>query len=75
MEEEKKKKVSNPSKIGLAVFLVGIIIVATGTLQKDETFAYYGMILVMIGLFIYIAYSFSFGGKNKINYKEKRKKR
>jgi hypothetical protein len=70
------KNFSKPVKIGIIILLVGIAVMAYGTFLNDENISYYALLIIITGLFIYMAYNFNFTSKSNVNYfsKEKGKK-
>ncbi|HEX2408579.1 MAG TPA: hypothetical protein VHJ38_15355 [Nitrososphaeraceae archaeon] len=71
------KTFSTPVKIGVIILLIGIAVMAYGTFLNSETISYYALLIIIIGLFIYMAYTFNFVSRSNVNYsnKEKEKKR
>lgn len=71
------KNFSNPVKIGVIILLIGIAIMAYGTYLNNENISYYALLIIITGLFIYMAYTFNFVSKSNVNYsnKEKEKKK
>jgi amino acid transporter len=71
------KNFSTPVKIGVIILLIGIAVMAYGTFLNSETISYYALLIIITGLFIYMAYTFNFVNKSNVNYsnKEKEKKR
>ena len=53
---------------------------AYGTYLNNDTISYYALLIIITGLFIYLAYTLNFVGKSNIEYnnrdkqKEKKKK-
>ncbi|MDR4512789.1 MAG: hypothetical protein MRJ93_13910 [Nitrososphaeraceae archaeon] len=69
---------SKPAKIGVILILAGVGIVGIGTGMGDESVSYYGLLIIVTGLFIYLAYNYNFTGKfgkTKYPFDEKKKKR
>jgi hypothetical protein len=50
---------------------------AYGTYLNSETISYYALLIIITGLFIYLAYTFNFVSKSNLDYanKEKGKKK
>ncbi|HJS63474.1 MAG TPA: hypothetical protein VJ767_01285 [Nitrososphaeraceae archaeon] len=48
---------------------------AVGTIMMSESFSYYGLLIIITGLFIYLAYSYSFMGRSRYQIDEGKKKR
>jgi hypothetical protein len=71
------KNFSNPVKIGIIILLIGIAVMAYGSYLNSDTIAYYALLIIITGLFIYLAYSLNLGSKSNLNYtkKEKEKKK
>ena len=61
----------------MVILLLGIAVMAYGTFLNSETISYYALLIIITGLFIYMAYTFNFASKSNVNYsnKEKEKKR
>lgn len=68
------KNFSTPVKIGLIILLIGIAIMAYGTFLNSETISYYALLIIITGLFIYLAYTFNFSSKSNVKYSNKEKK-
>jgi len=74
------KNFSKPVKIGIAILLIGVAVMAYGTYLNNDTISYYALLIIITGLFIYLAYTLNFVGKANIEYnnrdkqKEKKKK-
>jgi hypothetical protein len=71
------KNFSNPVKIGIIILLIGVAVMAYGSYLNSDTIAYYALLIIITGLFIYLAYSLNLGSKSNLNYtkKEKEKKK
>lgn len=73
------KNFSNPVKIGLVILFIGIAVMAYGTYLNSDTISYYALLIIITGLFIYLAYTLNFVNKSNVDHttteKEKRKKR
>ena len=48
---------------------------AYGTYLNSETISYYALLVIITGLFIYMAYTFNFTSKSKVNYSNKEKEK
>lgn len=72
-------KFSKPVKIGVTILLVGVAVMAYGTYLNSDTISYYALLVIITGLFIYLAYTLNFGNKSNLDHttteKEKGKKR
>lgn len=69
---------SKPAKVGIILMLAGVGVVGIGTGMANESISYYGLLIIVTGLFIYLAYTFSYtgkSGKTKYPFDEKKKKR
>ena len=70
---------SKPVKIGMTILLIGVAVMAYGTFLNSDTISYYALLIIITGLFIYLAYTFNFVGKSNVDHtttaKEKGKKR
>lgn len=70
---------SKPVKIGVTILLIGVAVMAYGTYLNSDTISYYALLIIITGLFIYLAYTFNFVSKSKVDHttteKEKGKKR
>ena len=66
---------SRPVKIGVIILLSGVGVLAIGTTMMSESFSYYGLLIIITGLFIYLAYSYSFMGRSRYQMDEGKKKR
>ncbi len=70
---------SKPVKIGMTILLIGVAVMAYGTFLNSDTISYYALLIIITGLFIYLAYTFNFVGKSSVDHttteKEKGKKR
>lgn len=69
------KNFSTPVKIGLIILFLGIAVMAYGTFLNNETISYYALLIVITGLFIYMAYTFNFTSKSNVNYSNKEKEK
>lgn len=73
------KNFSKPLKIGLTIMLFGVAVMVYGTYVNSETISYYALLIIITGLFIYLAYNFNFTSKSNLDYsnneKEKEKKK
>jgi hypothetical protein len=72
-------KFSKPVKIGVTILLVGVAVMAYGTFLNSDTISYYALLIIITGLFIYLAYTLNFVNKSNLDHttteKEKGKKR
>jgi hypothetical protein len=68
------KNFSTPVKIGVIILLVGIAVMAYGTFLNSDTISYYALLIIITGLFIYMAYTFNFSSKSNVKYSNKEKK-
>ena len=72
-------KFSKPVKIGVTILLIGVAVMAYGTYLNSDTISYYALLIIITGLFIYLAYTLNFVNKSNVDHttteKEKRKKR
>ena len=70
---------SKPVKIGVTILLIGVVVMAYGTYLNSDTISYYALLIIITGLFIYLAYTLNFVNKSNVDHttteKEKRKKR
>ena len=70
---------SKPVKIGVTILLIGVAVMTYGTYLNSDTISYYALLIIVTGLFIYLAYTFNFGSKSNVEHttteKEKGKKR
>ena len=71
------KNFSNPVKIGIIILLIGVAVMAYGSYLNSDTIAYYALLIIITGLFIYLSYYLNLGSKSNLNYtkKEKEKKK
>jgi hypothetical protein len=73
------KNFSKPLKIGLTIMLIGVAVMVYGTYVNSETISYYALLIIITGLFIYLAYNFNFASRSNLDYsnnkKEKEKKK
>lgn len=71
------KKFSRPVKIGMTILLIGVAVMAYGTYLNSDIISYYALLIIITGLFIYLAYTLNFGSKSNLDYttKEKEKKK
>ena len=64
----------------MAILLIGVAVMAYGTYLNNDTISYYALLIIITGLFIYLAYTLNFVGKANTEYnnrdkqKEKKKK-
>ncbi len=72
-------KFSKPVKIGMTILLIGVAVMAYGTYLNSDTISYYALLIIITGLFIYLAYTLNFVNKSNLDHttteKEKGKKR
>jgi hypothetical protein len=72
-------KFSKPVKIGMTILLIGVAVMAYGTYLNSDAISYYALLIIITGLFIYLAYSLNFVNKSNLDHttteKEKGKKR
>jgi hypothetical protein len=70
---------SKPVKIGMTILLIGVAVMAYGTYLNSDIISYYALLIIITGLFIYLAYTFNFVSKSNVDptttEKEKEKKR
>ena len=61
----------------MGILLIGVAVMAYGTYLNNDTISYYALLIIITGLFIYLAYTLNFVGKSNIEYnnrdKQKRK--
>jgi uncharacterized membrane protein YoaT (DUF817 family) len=73
------KNFSKPLKIGMTIMLIGVAVMVYGTYSNNEAISYYALLIIITGLFIYLAYNLNFASKSNFDYpnkeKEKRKKK
>jgi hypothetical protein len=71
------KNFSKPVKIGMTILLIGVAVMAYGTYLNSEAISYYALLIIITGLFIYLAYTLNFASKSNLDYanKEKGKKK
>jgi hypothetical protein len=71
------KNLSKPVKIGIILVIIGVAVMAYGSYLNNDTIAYYALLIIITGLFIYLAYSLNLGSKSNVDYpkKEKEKKK
>ena len=69
------KNFSKPVKIGMIILLIGIAVMAYGTFLNNETISYYALLIIITGLFIYMAYTFNFTSKSNVKYSNKEKEK
>ena len=69
------KNFSKPVKIGMIILLIGIAVMASGTFLNNETISYYALLIIITGLFIYMAYTFNFTSKSNVKYSNKEKEK
>ena len=48
---------------------------AYGTYLNNDTISYYALLIIITGLFIYLAYTLNFVGKSNIEYKNREKQK
>jgi len=68
------KNFSKPVKIGMSILLIGVAVMAYGTYLNNDTISYYALLIIITGLFIYLAYTLNFG-KSNIEYKNREKQK
>lgn len=72
------KNFSRPVKIGMTILLIGVAVMAYGTYLNSDTISYYALLIIITGLFIYLAYTLNFVNKSNVDHttteKEKWKK-
>jgi hypothetical protein len=68
------KNLTRPVKIGIIILLFGIGVMFYGTFVNSETISYYALLIIITGLFIYMAYTFSLTSRSNMNYSDKEKK-
>ena len=61
----------------MTILLIGVAVMAYGTYLNSEIVSYYALLIIITGLFIYLAYTFNFAPKSNLDYasKEKGKKK
>ena len=61
----------------MTILLIGVAVMAYGSYLNSDTIAYYALLIIITGLFIYLAYSLNLGSKSNLDYtnKEKEKKK
>ena len=66
--KKKKSKVPGPIRIGIALLILGAIVVGLGTILNRDALSFYGFIVVVCGFFLYFASSIYLKkqGKGKI---------
>jgi hypothetical protein len=69
------KNFSKPVKIGMTILLIGVAVMAYGTYLNSETISYYALLIIITGLFIYLAYTFNFASKSNLDYAKGKKKK
>jgi hypothetical protein len=69
------KNLSTPVKIGIIILLIGIGVMVYGTFVDSETISYYALLIIITGLFIYMAYTFNRTSRSNMNYSNKEKKK
>jgi hypothetical protein len=67
------KNFSKPVKIGMTILLIGVAVMAYGSYLNSDTIAYYALLIIITGLFIYLAYSLNLGSKSNLDYTNKEK--
>jgi membrane-bound ClpP family serine protease len=55
---KKGKRMPGPIRIGIALLILGAIIVGLGTLWESQALTIYGFIVVVCGFFLYFASTF-----------------
>jgi hypothetical protein len=68
------KNFSKPVKIGMAILLIGVAVMAYGTYLNNDTISYYALLIIITGLFIYLAYTLNFE-KSNIEYTNREKQK
>ncbi|MGE0243152.1 MAG: hypothetical protein AB7F53_06370 [Nitrososphaeraceae archaeon] len=68
------KNLTRPVKIGIIILLFGIGVMFYGTFVNSETISYYALLIIITGLFIYMAYTFNLTSRSNMNYSNKEKK-
>ena len=61
----------------MTIMLIGVAVMVYGTYSNNEAISYYALLIIITGLFIYLAYTFNFASKSNWDYanKEKGKKK
>jgi len=57
VKKKKNSKVQGPIRIGIALLILGAIVVGLGTVLKRDALSFYGFIVVVCGFFLYFASS------------------
>jgi drug/metabolite transporter (DMT)-like permease len=57
MMKKKKSKVPGPIRIGIALLILGAILVGLGTILNRDALSFYGFIVVVCGFFLYFVSS------------------
>jgi membrane-bound ClpP family serine protease len=57
MMKKKNSKVPGPMRTGIALLILGAIVVGAGTLLNRDALSLYGFIVVVCGFFLYFASS------------------
>lgn len=51
--KRKKKKMAGPLRVGIALIILGALLVGLGTLFNRESISLYGFVVVICGFFLY----------------------
>jgi hypothetical protein len=57
MRKKKDSKVPGPIRVGIALLILGAIVVGLGTVLNRDALSLYGFIVVVCGFFLYFASS------------------
>lgn len=57
MRKKKDSKVPGPIRVGIALLILGAIVVGLGTVLNRDVLSLYGFIVVVCGFFLYFASS------------------
>ena len=57
MRKKKNSKVPGPMRTGIALLILGAIVVGLGTILNRDALSFYGFIVVVCGFFLYFASS------------------
>ena len=57
MKKKRKSKVPGPIRVGIALLILGAIVVGLGTVLNRDALSFYGFIVVVCGFFLYFASS------------------
>ena len=57
MKKKKNSKVPGPIRVGIALLILGAIVVGLGTVLNRDALSLYGFIVVVCGFFLYFASS------------------